>query len=228
MDRVLGVGGEKKKRWREPRQSLHPLVQELNPQRKLLINIQFVQGCSKCVQFCIYCTFGAYPWQPCGGIPANQITGKLLPPFSVMISSHQTTAQPNLIQTTSSFSRVLIWVDLGFDRRRDRARPRQREGSFICCVTGNTVLNGRVSHPLLRGEEERIKGMYMLPSHHVYQNETPLWVPISSTCGVLNLYMRGEGITRLASQIALNPAQRAVDRGLRFVKALRSIPSNHF
>lgn len=119
----LGEKKGRKKRWREPTQSLHPLVQELNPQRKLLINIQFVQGCSKCVQLLIYCTSGAYPVQRSGSMSTNQKSWKQVCFLCHGCNNFQPlwhASQFNSIQINYTLNEVninLIWF--GFNQRHD-------------------------------------------------------------------------------------------------------------
>lgn len=43
------------------------------------------------------------------------------------------------------------------------------------------MLDGYVSYPVLKGEKIRDQGNVNAPSPHLSQNETPLWLPFSST-----------------------------------------------
>lgn len=65
----------------------------------------------------------------------------------------------------------------------------------------NVMLGGYVSYPSLKGEKIRDQGNVNAPSPHLSQNETPLWLPFSST----HVEFSGKGMvkrTHLPSQIA--------------------------
>lgn len=134
--------------WREPRQSHHPLVQEVNPQRKLLINIQFVQVRSKCFQFRSYCTFGEYPVEPCGSISTNRTTRKqvhCLRCATIIISIHPTCSWiyvRQYVELVVSLKFILLWVQSSWVLWFSSFH--QWEGSFDCWMTAN-MLNGCIS-----------------------------------------------------------------------------------